>query len=189
MSCATTSSQTVGPFFHIGLDWLVTDDLVAPGVRGDPVSIEGRITDGDAAPVADALVELWQANAQGRYAHPEDTRDLALEPTWKGFGRLHTDPDGRFRFRTVKPGRVPSAAGGLQAPHISVLIMMRGMLKQLTTRIYFPGDPANEADPVLQSIDALRRATLIALPAPDRPDTLTWNVRLRGEAETVFFEY
>jgi len=129
MSLQTTASQTVGPYLHIGLTWLVTDSLVAPGVAGDPVTLEGRITDGDGSPVTDALVEIWQANANGRYAHPEDTRDLVLESSWKGFGRVPTDEHGMFRFTTIKPGRVPGADGKLQAPHINVLILMRGMLK------------------------------------------------------------
>jgi len=189
MSLQTTASQTVGPYLHIGLTWLVTDSLVAPGVAGDPVTLEGRITDGDGSPVTDALVEIWQANANGRYAHPEDTRDLVLESSWKGFGRVPTDEHGMFRFTTIKPGRVPGADGKLQAPHINVLILMRGMLKQLNTRVYFPNDPANADDAVLQSVPAPRRNTLIAQPVAGKPGALTWDVRLQGEGETVFFEY
>ncbi len=189
MSLETTASQTVGPYLHIGLTWLVTDNLAAPGVSGDPIALEGRITDGDGHPVNDALVEIWQANANGRYAHPEDTRDIALEPAWKGFGRVPTDDNGVFRFTTIKPGRVPAADGQLQAPHINVLILMRGMLKQLTTRIYFPDDPANADDAVLQSVPAARRDTLIAQPDAGKPGALNWDVRLQGEGETVFFEY
>src|SRR5260370_25258062 len=151
MSLQTTGSQTVGPYLHIGLTRLVTDNLVAPGVAGDPVTLEGRITDGDGNLVTDALVEIWQANANGRYAHPEDTRDALLEPAWKGFGRVPTDEHGVFRFTTIKPGRVPAPDGRLQAPHINVLILMRGMLRQLHTRMYFPNDPANADDAVLQS--------------------------------------
>ena len=189
MSLQTTASQTVGPYLHIGLTWLVTDNLVAPGVAGDPITLEGRITDGDGQPVTDALVEIWQANANGRYAHPEDTRDLVLEPQWKGFGRVATDERGVFRFTTIKPGRVPGADERLQAPHINVLILMRGMLKQLNTRVYFPNDPANADDAVLQSVPASRRTTLIAQSAPGNAATLKWDVRLQGEGETVFFEY
>jgi protocatechuate 3,4-dioxygenase alpha subunit len=162
---------------------------VAPGVAGDPVMLEGRITDGDGSPVTDALVEIWQANANGRYAHPEDTRDLVLESSWKGFGRVPTDEHGMFRFTTIKPGRVPGADAKLQAPHINVLILMRGMLKQLNTRVYFPSDPANADDAVLQSVPAPRRDTLIAQPVAGKPGALTWDVRLQGEGETVFFEY
>ena len=189
MSLETTASQTIGPYFHIGLTWLVTDHLAGPGVSGEPVAIEGRVLDGDGRPVDDALVEIWQANAHGRYAHPEDTRDLPLEPEWRGFGRVPTDEGGGFRFTTIKPGRVPAPDGGLQAPHLNVTIFMRGLLKQLVTRIYFPDDPANAEDPVLQRVPAERRATLIAQPLAGHPDALAWNVILQGRGETVFFEY
>ena len=188
MSLLTTSSQTVGPYLHIGLSWLVTDNLVAPGVEGEPITLEGRITDGDGIPVNDALIEIWQANRHGRYPHPEDTGTAPLEPAWKGFGRVATDPEGRFRFTTIKPGRVPAPGGGLQAPHVNVTILMRGMLRQLVTRIYFPDDPANGEDRVLQSVPVERRQTLIAHADVATPSTLTWNVRLQGEGETVFFE-
>ena len=189
MSLQTTSSQTVGPYLHIGLAWLVTDDLAPTGVSGERITLQGRITDGDGQPVNDALVEIWQANAKGRYAHPEDARDILLEPAFKGFGRVPTDDDGAFRFATIKPGRVPAPAGGLQAPHINVIILMRGMLKQLTTRIYFAGDPANDEDPVLQAVDPERRQTLLATATPEKPGVLRWDVRLQGDRETVFFEY
>lgn len=189
MSLQTTSSQTVGPYLHIGLTWLVTPDLVAPGVAGDPIALTGRITDGDGAPVNDALVEIWQANRHGRYAHPEDTGTAPLEPAFTGFGRVPTDEHGVFRFRTLKPGRVPGPGGTWQAPHINVTIFMRGMLKHLVTRIYFPDDPANADDAVLQSVPAGRRATLIAQRAGDDAATLVWDVRLQGADETVFFDY
>jgi protocatechuate 3,4-dioxygenase alpha subunit len=189
MSLQTTASQTVGPYLHIGLTWLVTDNLVAPGVAGTPVSLSGRITDGDGKPVNDALVEIWQANSHGRYAHPDDARDVPLESAWQGFGRVPTDEDGRFRFTTIKPGRVPAPDGGLQAPHINVTIFMRGLLKHLVTRIYFEGDPANAEDAVLNSVPAERRATLLARPANGNAQALTWDVRLQGEGETVFFAY
>jgi protocatechuate 3,4-dioxygenase alpha subunit len=186
MSLETTSSQTIGPYLHIGMTWLVTDNLVAQGVEGEPVTLHGRVTDGDGRPVTDALVEIWQANGHGRYAHPEDTGSGPLESAWKGFGRVPTDGDGRFRFTTIKPGRVPGPTGGLQAPHINVTLFMRGMLRELRTRIYFPGDPANAEDAVLQSVPAARRATLVAV-ARDG-NALEFNVRLQGEGETVFFE-
>jgi len=188
MSLPTTSSQTVGPFLHIGLDRLVTDNLAGPGVSGEKIVVEGRIVDGDGKPVGDALVEIWQANAHGRYAHPEDKQDKPLEPGFKGFGRVATDDDGRFRFTSIKPGRVPAPGGGLQAPHLNVTIFMRGMLKQLLTRIYFPGDPANAEDPVLSSVAAARRETLIAIPAADRAGALRFEVVLQGAGETVFFD-
>ncbi|MBS0320675.1 MAG: protocatechuate 3,4-dioxygenase subunit alpha [Proteobacteria bacterium] len=188
MSLETSASQTVGPYLHIGLTWLVTENLVAPGVDGQPITISGVVTDGDGAVVPDALVEIWQANTHGRYAHPEDTRDLPLEAAFKGFGRSPTDKDGRFRFTTVKPGRVPGPDGTLQAPHINVTIFMRGMLRHLVSRIYFPDDPANAKDPVLSSVPAARRGTLVATRTPSKPHALTWNVRLQGDGETVFFD-
>jgi protocatechuate 3,4-dioxygenase alpha subunit len=188
MSLETTASQTVGPYLHIGLTWLVTDNLVAPGVAGDPITIEGRVTDADGVPVNDALVEIWQANSPGRYPHPEDTRDAPLEPGFTGFGRVPTTQDGAFRFTTIKPGRVPGPGGALQAPHVNVTVFMRGMLRHLTTRIYFPGDPANAQDPVLSSVPADRRGTLVAAPAAGNPRALVWNIRLQGAGETVFFE-
>lgn len=184
---ATTSSQTVGPYLHIGMTWLVTDDLVGRDVSGDRCVIEGRVVDADGAPVDDAIVETWQANAFGRYDHPEDTRDLPLEAGFKGFGRVPTDASGRFRLRTIKPGRVPAPDGSLQAPHINVTVFMRGILKQLKTRIYFPGEAANADDPVLSSVPADRRGTLIAKPAGE--GRLQWDLVLQGERETVFFDF
>ena len=169
------------------MTWLVTDDLVGRDVSGDRCVIEGRVVDADGAPVDDAIVETWQANAFGRYDHPEDTRDLPLEAGFKGFGRVPTDASGRFRLRTIKPGRVPAPDGSLQAPHINVTVFMRGILKQLKTRIYFPGEPANADDPVLSSVPADRRGTLIAKPAGE--GRLQWDLVLQGERETVFFDF
>lgn len=188
MSLQTTASQTIGPFLHIGLDWLVTDNLAGPGVTGERIAVEGRIVDGDGKPVADAVIEIWQANAHGRYAHPDDTQDKPLEPGFNGFGRVATDDDGSFRFTTIKPGRVPAPNGGLQAPHLNVTIFMRGMLKQLWARLYFPGDPANAEDPVLQSVPPTRRESLVASPVAGRAGTIRWNVVLQGPGETVFFD-
>jgi len=188
MSLHTTSSQTIGPYLHIGLTWLVTDNLAGPGVTGDKVTLEGRVLDGDGKPVNDAVVEIWQANAHGKYAHPDDTQDKPLEAGFKGFGRVYTDDTGAFRFTTIKPGRVAAPGGGLQAPHLNVTIFMRGLLKRLNTRIYFPADPSNPADAVLQSVPPSRRETLIAKTAAVRPDALEWNIILQGEGETVFFE-
>jgi protocatechuate 3,4-dioxygenase, alpha subunit len=187
MSLRTTASQTVGPYLHIGLTWLVTDNLVGPDVTGDPVTIDGRITDADGNPVDDALVEIWQANVRGRYDHPDDTRNIPLEPGFRGFGRVPTNAAGAFRITTIKPGPVPAPGGGMQAPHINVLIFMRGMLRELRTRLYFPDEPANASDPVLARVPAQRRGTLIATPRGS--DTLGWNVVLQGPDETVFFDY
>ena len=187
MSLRTSASQTVGPYLHIGLTWLVTDNLMGPGVSGQPITVEGRVVDADGRPVDDALIEIWQANAHGRYAHPEDTRDLPLEPGFRGFGRVPTDVNGRFRFTTVKPGPVPAPGGGMQAPHVNVTIFMRGMLKQLRTRIYFAGDAANASDPLLDRIAEARRDTLVARPLGH--DAFEWNVVLQGSGETVFLDY
>jgi protocatechuate 3,4-dioxygenase alpha subunit len=137
--------------------------------------------------VNDAAVEIWQANSQGKYASPEDPQDKPLDPGFRGYGRSLTDDAGNFRFRTIKPGRVPGPDGKLQAPHLSVTIFMRGLLKQLVTRVYFPDDPANADDPVLQLVPAERRVTLVARRRPD--GALEWNVVLQGKNETVFFDF
>jgi len=188
MSLQATTSQTVGPYLHIGLTWLIIDRLAGPGVSGEPVSIEGRVLDGDGKPVNDALLEIWQANAHGRYASPEDTQDRPLEKGFRGFGRVPTDDKGRYRFSTIKPGRVPGPGGKLQAPHLAMNIFMRGQLKQLVSRIYFPGDAANADDPVLSLVPADRRDTLIAKPVAGKASVLEWNVILQGAGETVFFD-
>ena len=185
-----TPSQTVGPFFHIGLDRPDWADLTSGGPQGERIVIEGRVIDGDGASVPDACLELWQANAVGRYAHPDDTRtDKPLDPNFRGFGRVATDADGRFRFTTIRPGPVPGRGNALQAPHIDVALFARGLLKQLFTRIYFTGDPLNETDPVLLSIDdPARRETLLA--TPNGSDAGTWHldIVMQGENETVFFD-
>jgi protocatechuate 3,4-dioxygenase, alpha subunit len=181
-----TASQTVGPYFAIGLDPLLRADLAPTGVPGRRVTIAGRVLDGDGAPVTDALLELWQANADGRYAHPDDLQDRAVDPRFHGFGRVATNAAGDFRFATLVPGRVPGPGGMLQAPHIVVGVFMRGLLKQLVTRIYFPDDTANAGDPILALVPAARRGTLIARPEP--AGGFTWNVILQGDGETVFFD-
>ena len=186
MSLQTTSSQTVGPFFHIGLTWLFTDNLVAAGVAGDPVVLEGAITDGDGQPVIDAVVEIWQANSHGRYNHPEDRRNLPLDAGFEGYGRASTFTDGSSTFTTVKPGRVPWPAGGMQAPHINVSIFARGLLNRVATRMYFDGDPANAEDPVLKMVDPARRPTLLA--KKDGKGTWRLPIHLGGPTETVFFD-
>jgi protocatechuate 3,4-dioxygenase alpha subunit len=188
MSLQMTSSQTVGPFLHIGTDWLNTANLVGENVSGERIVIEGRLLDGNGSPVPDGLIEIWQANAHGKYAHPDDARDLPREPGFRGFGRVPTDDTGGFRFTTVKPGRVPGAGGGLQAPHIVVSIFARGLLKQLVSRIYFPDGEGNADDPILRMVPAERRATLIARPVSGKAGTLEWNVVMQGEEETVFFD-
>jgi|SRR5579872_5234640 len=188
MSLQATTSQTVGPFFSIGCTWLNRDDLATAGVSGERVSIEGRVLDGDGQPVPDAILEIWQANAQGKYAHPEDQQNKPVEAEFTGFGRIPTDDDGRFRFSTIKPGAVPGPDGKPQAPHILVSVFARGLLRRLVTRIYFPDEPANEGDFALGLVPAGRRATLIARRIATREGALTWDVRLQGPEETVFFD-
>lgn len=187
MSLRGSTSQTIGPYLRIGLEWMVIEDLAPKGVAGERLSIEGRVVDGDGKPVNDAAVEIWQANSQGKYASPEDPQDKPQEAGFRGYGRSLTDDEGVFRFRTIKPGRVPGADGKLQAPHLIVTVFMRGLLKQLVTRMYFPDDPANAEDPVLGLVPAERRSTLVARKRGD--GKLEWNLVLQGKNETVFFEF
>jgi protocatechuate 3,4-dioxygenase alpha subunit len=187
MSLFLTAAQTVGPFVAISVEHTQIEDVAPPGVTGERFVVQGRILDGDGKPVEDAVIETWQANAHGKYAHPEDTREKLLEPAFKGFGRVMSNRQGAFRFSTIKPGRVPGPHDTLQAPHVVVLVFMRGLLKHLVTRIYFPDDAANADDPILRLVLAERRSTLIARKAGD--GVLEWNVVLQGENETVFFDY
>ena len=187
MSLYASGSQTVGPYLHIGLTWLNTARIAGPGVKGERLTLQGRLLDGDGAGVSDGLIEIWQANAAGRYAHPEDPQNAPLEKGFRGFGRIPTDANGGFKFTTIRPGRVPGPGGKLQAPHLSVTVFMRGLLKQLSTRIYFPGDPANAQDPLLKLVPAARRATLIA--RRKAKGVLEWNIVLQGKDETVFFDF
>lgn len=182
-----TPSQTVGPFFHIGLKHIAVSDLAA-GVAGEQIEIRGRVLDGDGRPVIDALVEVWQANTHGKYAHPEDKQNKPLQSNFNGYGRIATDANGEFRFTTVKPGHVPGPNGRLQAPHIAVNVFMRGLLKHLVTRIYFPDEASNGDDAVLNRVAPERRLTLIAKPVTGIRTLLTWDIVLQGDHETVFFD-
>lgn len=187
MPTHATGSQTVGPYLHIGLTWLVTRDIAGKRVAGERVTIKGRLLDGDGAGVNDGLVEIWQANSHGKYAHPDDPQKKPLERGFRGFGRIPTDAKGAFRFTTIKPGPVPGPGGRPQAPHLVVSVFMRGLLKQLATRIYFPDEPANAHDPILKLVPAERRSTLIA--RRKSKGLLEWNIVLQGKDETVFFDY
>jgi protocatechuate 3,4-dioxygenase alpha subunit len=188
MSLVATTSQTVGPFFKIGFGWLNRDNLVGEGVSGEHVTVQGRVFDGDGVPVPDAILEIWQANAHGKYDHPEDTQNKPLEPGFKGYGRVPVSIDGVFRFVTIKPGPVPGPKGKEQAPHLAISIFMRGLLKRLVTRMYFPDDERNPGDPILNLVEPTRRSTLIAKKTAGGPGTLEWNVVLQGPEETVFFD-
>jgi protocatechuate 3,4-dioxygenase alpha subunit len=188
MTLRATTSQTVGPFFTIGLTRMNQTNLVGPGVSGERVTIEGRVFDGDGTPIPDAVIEIWQANSHGKYNHPEDEQDKPIEPGFRGYGRIPTDETGRFSFTTIKPGAVPGPDGKMQAPHIAVSIFMRGLLRRLVTRIYFPDEPGNEGDFVLNLVEASRSGTLIARKVAGREGVLEWNVVTQGADETVFFD-
>jgi protocatechuate 3,4-dioxygenase alpha subunit len=209
-----TPWQTTGPFFHFGLPQrgaadLTGDsalgsrpDLIQPGhdygiaetqgqrhrVSGKRIEIIGNVWDNKGAPIIDGLVEIWQANAAGRYAHPEDARsDIELDPHFIGLGRCALDASGGFHFRTVRPGRVPGPGNSLQAPHIALGLAGPGFLKRLATRIYFADCRAENAeDPILSLVPDERRATLIA--AKDSDNIYRFDLRLGGKRETVFFD-
>jgi protocatechuate 3,4-dioxygenase alpha subunit len=180
-----TASQTVGPFFNFALTTnRCLGILVRDGVRGERIRLSLRVLDGDGVPASgDCLIEVWQADAAGRYHHPADPECAAADPNFCGFGRLETGPDGTCVFETIRPG----AAGG-QAPHINVAIFARGLLKQLMTRVYFAGEAANAADTVLGLVPPERRDTLLARPVAGQPGLWHLDIRLQGEGETVFFE-
>jgi protocatechuate 3,4-dioxygenase alpha subunit len=190
-----TPSATVGPFFLFGLmpssmggTDIITNDLVTPDASGERIHIEGRVLDGDGAVVPDAMIEIWQADAAGRYAGAADQRALP-NSAFKGFGRCATDAEGRFRFDTIKPGPVPGPNGAMQAPHIVANVFSRGVLKQMVTRIYFFDEAANASDPVLALVPKERRGTLIAERGSNAGQpTYRFDIRLQGENETVFFE-
>ncbi|MGH3137037.1 MAG: protocatechuate 3,4-dioxygenase subunit alpha [Gaiellaceae bacterium] len=181
-----TPSQTAGPYLSIGLfrdvigsSLVADDDLRA-------IRIRGRLIDGHGDPVPDGMVEIWQANAAGRYAHPDDAReDVPLEEGFRGFGRSGTADDGWFEFLTVKPGSVPAPDGRPQAPHLVVGVFARGLLKRLVTRLYFPDEEeANAEDPVLSELDEAERVTLIARP---EDGGLRFDLHLQGDEQTTFF--
>ena len=190
MSIGLTTSQTIGPFFH---DSLLREDcrrnvLVGSATAGQHIRIEGRVYDGDGQPVPDAMVEIWQANAHGRYNHPLDQREAPLDPAFTGFGRTGTDESGTFWFETVKPGPVPFDRETDQAPHISVSVFARGMLNHAVTRLYFEDEAANDADPVLRRVPHARRSTLLARREEVGSQTVyRWDIVIQGENETVFF--
>ncbi len=190
MSFALTPSQTVGPYFSIGLPWADGPHAVAPGTPG-AFTITGTVYDGVGEVVPDHLIEIWQPDPDGRFADLHGAGGRSEIEGFRGFARDGSEiGDGTFALLTVKPGRVPNRAGTLQAPHIAVTIMARGMLNRCVTRIYFDDEPeANAADPVLARVPADRRATLIArsLGGEAASDGYRFDIRLQGPGETVFF--
>jgi protocatechuate 3,4-dioxygenase alpha subunit len=188
MSLQTTTSQTVGPYFRIGCTWLNRDNIAAEGVSGERVTIEGRVLDGNGDGVPDALLEIWQANSHGKYAHSDDQQNKPIEQGFLGFGRVPTDDQGRFRFTTIKPGPVSGPGGTRQAPHLVMSVFARGLLRRLVTRIYFPDDPSNASDYALGLVEPERRQTLMARKVAGHDGALAWDVVLQGENETVFFD-
>ncbi|MEZ4710627.1 MAG: protocatechuate 3,4-dioxygenase subunit alpha [Caldilineaceae bacterium] len=180
-----TGSQTVGPFFHYGLFFGGENVLVNEKTQGQRILLEGTVYDGDGQPVPDALVEIWQPDAQGHFNHSADPNQAQADKEFRGFGRADTVNNGQYLFRTVKPGALAAGA----APYINVRIFSRGMLIHAVTRVYFGDEAANATDPVLNGVAAARRSTLIA----QRDDfgdlpCYRFDIRLQGEGETVFFD-
>ena len=191
-----TPSMTVGPWFSYGLTpkeygrtGLATGVIARPGIAGARVKLSGRVLDGAGTPMPDAMLEVWQANAQGRYAHAADTRGaVPLVAGFTGFGRVSTDAKGTYAFDTIKPGRVPGRGNVMQAPHLTLVVFARGLLSHLYTRVYFSDETAaNAEDPILALVAPARRGTLIALRSGPA-DAYTLDIHLQGDRETVFFE-
>jgi protocatechuate 3,4-dioxygenase, alpha subunit len=185
-----TSSQTVGPFFAPALlrEDALRNVLTQPETAGERIRIEGCVLDGDGLPVPDAMVEIWQANAHGRFNHSADHEPAHLDPSFLGFGRSGTAEDGSYWFETIKPGRVPFYHKQFQAPHICVTVFARGLLNHLVTRMYFEDEQTNAEDPILLCVPDERRTTLLAR----REDSEGMNVYrfdsvMQGEGETAFF--
>lgn len=185
-----TPSQTVGPFFAFGLLRDGQNILVSQSTEGERIRIEGCVYDGAGQPIPDAMIEVWQANAHGRYPHPEDKQEKPLDSGFKGFGRCGTNEEGIYWFETIKPGTVPGPDGSVQAPHVNVVVFARGMTQHAFTRIYFEDERANGGDPLLARIaDEERRATLFARrqKASDKV-VYRFDIRLQGDDETIFFD-
>lgn len=184
-----TPSQTIGPFYHFALTAnAALGCLARPEAQGERIRVRFRLLDGDGAPVPDGMIEIWQADAAGKYDHPQDPQAQDPDPAFCGFGRLATNADGCCTFETVRPGRTPDGHGRCQASHINVTVFARGLLGHLYTRVYFDGDPALGEDPVLANIPEERRATLVACRDSAQPAQWDFDIRLQGEDETVFFD-
>ena len=185
-----TPSQTVGPYFSMRLGGQGQNVIATQG--GERILVTGRVLDGAGLPIEDALLEFWQANTAGRYHHPDDNRELELDPSFTGFARAMTDfESGVWRLETVKPGRVPDPEGALQAPHISVIVQARGTLNPVFTRIYLSDEAkANRDDLILRQVPRERRQTLIANLVPgSSPKLYEFDIRFQGGDETVFFDF
>jgi protocatechuate 3,4-dioxygenase, alpha subunit len=181
-------SQTVGPFFHLGLTVDETlGRLWTEQAKGERIRLRFRLLDGDGAPVPDGMIELWQADASGKYSHSADTQERGADAAFRGFGRLATDAEGACMFETILPGRVADGHGGFQAPHVNVSVFARGLLSRLCTRVYFEGDPAIGEDPVLALAPGDRRQTLMARRGA-APGDWIFDIHLQGAQETVFFD-
>jgi protocatechuate 3,4-dioxygenase, alpha subunit len=183
-----TPSQTVGPYFAMRLPWPEGPFVVPAGTEG-AITIIGRLFDGAGDIIPDGLIETWQADPDGRFAHPDDPRGPVPGgyKEFRGFGRCETSLDGSYRIVTLKPGPMPFGDGQTEAPHIDVSVFARGMLDRSVTRVYFPDEAAaNAADPVLREVPAERRDTLIAVPADD--GLLRFDIHMQGAEETVFFD-
>jgi protocatechuate 3,4-dioxygenase, alpha subunit len=189
MTMVPSPSQTLGPFFHFGLtDKHSIREIADAQAQGERVHLRCRVLDGDGVPVNDAMLEIWQANSEGKYNHPDDRQQKGTEPGFYGFGRAATDEEGNCEFHTIKPGRVPGPGNTLQAPHLNLAVFARGMLRQVYTRIYFLDDPANLEDAILGTVPEERRATLFAHPNSARSHGWDFAIHLQGEQETVFFD-
>ncbi len=189
MEHVPTPSQTVGPYLHIGLTnkYSVTQ-IAGPDVNGERIRLKCRVLDVDNSAVNDAMIEIWQADQTGHYNHPDAPQAPPGTPGFRGFGRAATDEKGACEFETVRPGKVPGPGNTTQAPHLNVAIYARGILLQLYTRIYFAGDPANESDSVLALVPTDRRETLMAQADSQQPGSWLFDIHLRGDRETVFFD-
>lgn len=187
MSLQPTTWQTVGPYFRIGLDYLNIVHLASDNVVGERVTVQGIVLDGNGAGIPDAVLEIWQADSKGEYGSNAAVIAGESQTAFAGFGRIPTGDEGRFTFTTIVPGQVPGPGGAMQAPHLAVRVMMRGLLKGLVTRMYFQTDKL-AADPILQLVPDQRRDSLIAKPESDDKSKLIWNIEMQGERETVFFD-
>lgn len=189
MDLTPIPSQTAGPFFHLGC----TQDhscgrLGSDSTHGERIRLVFHVFDAEGTPVDDAMIEIWQADGEGRYPQAEAREKEPHQAQFNGFGRMATDAHGVAAFETIRPGRVPDTKGGLQAPHIDVSVFARGLLQRLVTRVYFAGAPENMEDSILNLVPAERRETLYAGQSPINRGEWIFPIHLSGERETVFFD-